>query len=245
MQYFYIDQPAEPGRSVVLDGQEARHMCLVVRRRVGDTVNLFDRDGARYRGVIAAREGATVTVRIDAADPPACGDVPSLVLCQALPKAKKMDWVIQKSVELGVDMIVPFSARRSIPAWNARTAALKRQHWQQVALAAVKQSGPRKVPMVEAVHGFTEVVRRDYGPCLRLVLWEQEGTRTLRDALAGVSPAAAMVIMIGPEGGLCAEEVALARQHGFLTVGLGARILRTETAPVAVLSIVQFVRGNL
>lgn len=244
MRRFYLDNPPVSA-TVTLTGEETRHIVRVLRLKRDDEIVLFDATGAAYSGLIAERTADAVTVRIIetfAADSP---DAPRVVLVQAVLKSQKMDLIVQKSTELGVSRIIPFFSSRCITRWDRDKAAHKQHHWQQIAISAVKQSGVRRVPVVDEAGNFEEALAGPFDGFLKVLLWEQEKTVGFGSLLAAHRPCTGIVFVVGPEGGFSDAEAEMARRHGFITAGLGATILRAETVPLAVLAIIGYETGTI
>ena len=244
MRRFYLESPpASP--IVTLTGDEARHIVRVLRLKRDEEIVLFDATGAAYSGLIAERTSEAVTVRIletYAADSPeAC----RVVLVQAVLKSQKMDFIVQKSTELGVSRIAPFFSSRCIPRWDSDKASQKQHHWQQIAIAAVKQSGVRRVPAVDQIGDFEEALAGSFDGYLKVLLWEQEKTVGFGSLLAARGPCSGIVFVVGPEGGFSEAEAELALRHGFVAAGLGKTVLRAETAPLTVLAIIGYETGSI
>jgi 16S rRNA (uracil1498-N3)-methyltransferase len=156
-----------------------------------------------------------------------------------------MDLIVQKCTELGVSRIMPFFSSRCIPRWDRDKAAHKQHHWQQIAISAVKQSGVRRVPVVDQAGSFEEALAGSFEGFLKVLLWEQEKAVGLGSLLAARSGLKNIVFVVGPEGGFSDAEADLARRHGFIAAGLGSTILRAETAPLAVLAIIGYEKGTI
>jgi 16S rRNA (uracil1498-N3)-methyltransferase len=169
---------------------------------------------------------------------------PDVTLIQALTKGDKLDMVVQKATELGVARVIPATSARSVPRLEAMRAIGRRTRWQKIAREAARQSGRPDVPEIEPVTALETAVASTHREALKLMLWEGAREHSLREVLPANRPSR-IVIAIGPEGGFAAEEVDAARASGFVTVGLGPRILRTETAALVALSILGFALGDL
>ena len=219
---------------------EARHIGKVLRLGVGDTIYLLDEEGSTYHAMITARDAKTVEVEIVEKIPPQKEPSMEIVLGQAIPKAQKMDLIVQKATELGVSSIIPFLSDRSVPLLDAERSLRKRMRWQKVAVEATKQCGRTIVPQVDAIIPFRGLLNRWDENSLKIMLWEDEKNNTLKDLLKTHQPSARVVILVGPEGGFSGQEVNMAREAGFHTVSLGKYILRTETAGMSLLSIVHY-----
>ncbi len=245
MRRFYIDAPRHPGSSVSLSGTEARHAVKVLRLAAGDGILLFDRLGGSYTGTIAGITAKEVTVRIDEKAEYAQRHIENeTIIYQAVLKSDNMDFVVQKCTELGVDRIQPFFSARCIPRWDDQKCAAKARRWKSIAVSAVKQSGVGKVPEIPRPADFMELVSSREQCPEKLIFWERERTNGLGKILSAIDTGR-ILFAVGPEGGFTDEEIQHACAAGFKRAGLGTGILRAETAPIAVLSILQYVRGGL
>jgi 16S rRNA (uracil1498-N3)-methyltransferase len=242
MRRFYLENSPTLD-SVLLNGDEARHIIRVLRLKRDDEIVLFDATGTAYSARIAERTADTVIVRITETFAAGSPDAPRIVLAQAVLKSQKMDLIVQKSTELGVSRIMPFFSSRCITRWDRDKAAQKQHHWQQIAISAVKQSGVRRVPVVDQAGSFEEALAGPFEGFLKVLLWEQEKAVGFGSLLAAHRPCAGIVFVVGPEGGFSDAEAELARRHGFIAAGLGATILRAETVPLAVLAIIGYETG--
>ena len=223
--------------------EQAHHVARVLRLAAGDALTLFNGDGAEYDAVIAAAGKNAVSVKVG--ERRACGRESRLeiVLGQALSSGERMDYTVQKAVELGVAAIHPLAAARSVVRLDAQRAAKRIEHWKSVAIAACEQCGRNRVPPVAPVATLGAWLAQDGASragSLRLLLSPGAEAR-LRDLPA---PGGAVVLLAGPEGGFTKDEDALARAGGYTPVRLGPRVLRTETAAVAALAAMQALWGD-
>jgi len=238
---FYIDGKASCGQTVLISDPEARHITKVLRLRATDQIMLFDRMGNEYRGIIIGTNRDGVSVAIKSVQLYAGGhNCPSIVVCQALLKLNAMELVIQKSVELGASRLIPFICRYSVPRWDKSKFIARKCRWNGIVTAALKQSGARPMPVLEDLKTLTEIVTSNYKNYLRIILCERERTRSMRAVLSAAGEISNVILIIGPEGGFSDDEIDCAQRHGFVTVGLGDRILRAETVALTVLSIIQY-----
>jgi 16S rRNA (uracil1498-N3)-methyltransferase len=216
------------GGELRIIGAELRHL-RTLRLAAGERLSVFDENGREHEAVldrVAAREARA---RIIAARQPRSESALDLVLAPALLKGHKMDLVVEKATELGVRRIAPLVTRYTV----GRGAPLDR--WRRIALAAAKQCGRTHLPVIDPPRPLAEHLRETW-PGLRIVAWEEE--RTL--AFADLPPTAgAAVIVLGPEGGLAADEIALARAAAFVTCSLFPRVLRAETAAIVAAALCQ------
>ena len=217
----------------------ARHVGQVLRMRAGELLTLFNGAGGEYDAVIEAVERRSVRVRIENYREVERESRLNLSLAQCVSKGERMDYTVQKAVELGVNAIVPLLSARSVVKLDGERWEKKLEHWRGIVVAACEQSGRTRVPHVH--------------PVQRLDAWLATATTGARlvlapgghHALKELAPAQDATLLVGPEGGLDDKEIAMAVHRGFTAIGLGPRVLRTETAGVAALSALQALWGDL
>lgn len=233
--------PLPPGRQVVLPDAVARHAVGVLRLREGDDVILFNGDGGECVGqLVKTGKGAEVVLKARCA--PARESPLEVTLAQGVSSGERMDYTLQKAVELGITRIQPVMMKRTVVRLDDDKRHKRRQHWQGVVIAACEQCGRNHLPEVAEILDFaawqaTPAVRAG----LRLLLDPEASTR-LRDLSAPVEP---VTLLAGPEGGFDPAERELARRLGFQPLSLGPRVLRTETAAIAALAAMQALWGDL
>lgn len=245
MARFFVDKKDIREDYITISGSEAHHIGTVLRLGINDEISLFDQVGTEYRGIIVEKSRRTICVKIKDKTPCEYEDSISIVLGQSLVKGKKMDIIVQKATELGAAVIIPFRSMRSIPRLDEQSATGKAAHWQKIAVEAAKQSGRLPAPQVEHVQAFRELIGRNFDGFLKIILWEKETERTLHAVLAQNPDPTSVLCLVGPEGGFTPEEVHSAMRHGFIPVSLGKAVLRTETASIALLAILQYEAGRL
>ncbi|MDO9515522.1 MAG: 16S rRNA (uracil(1498)-N(3))-methyltransferase [Syntrophales bacterium] len=240
----YHPQALSEGTPAELEEEYCAYLRDVLRLKEGDELTLFDGMGHEYRAVISGFAPTAVHLDVITKEDISLPET-RITLAQSLPKGSKMEFIIQKATELGVSRIVPFISSRSIPRLSGDRAAGKAARWRKVAVEASRQCGRGDVPEVSEIVSFNEMLRTADGDALRIILWEAEEQLGIREILTDERYAEAngFCIVIGPEGGFSWEEIEKARQSGFISVSLGRLILRTETAPLAVLSIIQYEKG--
>jgi len=226
----FVDTPLQAGAEFTLPPAAARH-AQVRRVQPGQMLCLFDGGGAEWpaevlkmgRSDVGVRVGAPVFVdrELDAA----------VTLALGMPANDRMDTLVEKATELGVARLQPLVCERSVLRLDGERALRKQVHWRGVAVAACEQSGRTRVPVVEPVRSFADWLASGRIDGQRLLLSPQPGARPLREAGAGP-----LCALSGPEGGLSAAEESAALAAGFVATGLGPRVLRAETAPLAVLA---------
>jgi 16S rRNA (uracil1498-N3)-methyltransferase len=223
-----------------LPPEAAHHALRVLRLRSGDELVVFDGLGGEYPGRVTE---TVPTLRLALADwHEVEREAPlALTLAQALPSGDKMDWVVQKAVELGVATIQPLQSKRSVVRLAGERAEKRRVHWQQVAVAACEQSGRNRLPTIAPVFDLPHYLAQPPGENeTRLMLLPHAG-----ESLSALPrPAGGVTLLIGPEGGFDVDEEATARAVGFRAVRLGLRVLRTETAGLAVLAAILALWGD-
>jgi 16S rRNA (uracil1498-N3)-methyltransferase len=242
MRRFAITPEAIVGGRVTFDAPQSRHLARVLRLRTGDTVVASDGAGHDY------------TVRLDAIGARVTGTVVSeattgtesplaITLVQGVPKGDKMETIVRAATELGVTGVRPALTARTVVRLGASAAAERAARWQRVAREAAKQCRRAVVPVVAAPAPLAECLPAARDSDLAVCLWE-DGGPPLATALAA-GPVRSAAVLIGPEGGLDATEVEAARRAGWQVVSLGSRVLRTETAGLAVIAILQSRFGDL
>jgi len=244
MSKFYIDKNNIFNNKVLISRDEARHIIKVLRYKIDDLITLFDSEGMTYECVIKAYENEEITAEIIEKIENENSKTTKIVLAQAVLKSKKMDSVIQKSTELGISRIIPFFSSRTIPKWNSDKCFDKAEHWRNIVKASVKQSGIRKMPCVDNIISYDEIISSNLN-MNKILLYEKERNVSFKKIINTITFPSDILIMVGPEGGFTIEEVSRAKQSGFLTTSIGKLILRAETVPIAILSILQYEAGNL
>ena len=218
----------------------AHHAIRVLRLKRGDEVRLFNGEGGEYEASIHRVDKDSVTVDIGRHHDIERESKVKVCLAQAITTGDKMDYTLQKAVELGVARIQPLLTNRAVVRLNQERAEKRLQHWQNVIVSACEQCGRNTVPQVAAILRFEEWVATTDPATMRLML-SPYAEQSLRDCLV---PTGEVSLVIGPEGGLNQEEVAFAQVKGFTSVRMGPRVLRTETAPLAALAAMQVLWGD-
>jgi 16S rRNA (uracil1498-N3)-methyltransferase len=204
---------------------------------------LTDPKGNDFRGRILRLSETEASILVFDAFPSPTESSSEIILLQALPEKERMELIIQKATELGVSAILPFQSERSISLKEREAKQKKAHRWQQIAVKAVQQSRRAKVPRVRECRSLQDVLGDCMGDGLKILLWEKKG-EALKDVLRQ-RHFQTIYVMVGPEGGFTEEEVRLAKEEGFIPVKLGQRILRTETAAIAMVAIFQYELGDL
>ena len=234
----HCDLRLGPGAQFALAPEAAQHVAKSLRLKAGDTIVVFDGRGGEYDAAIQRVEKDRVDVKVGGFRD---ADVEARLrvgLVQGLPEADKMDWIIQKAVELGVGWVQPVVCDRSVVRLSAERAAKREAHWRRVAIAACEQSGRNRIPEVRPTLGFQSWVAVP-ASAPRWVLMPGAEPLAAQD-----EPQGDVELLVGPEGGLSEREMDLALSQGGICVGLGPRVLRAETAPIAALAAIHALWGD-
>lgn len=245
---FYSPEKLRVGASIKLSDNAAIHATKVMRLNVGDTLKLFDGDGFDYICELLSVKKSEVIAKVEASESVNNESPLYITLLQGISSGDRMDYTIQKAVELGVAAIQPLSTERSMVKLTAERAEKRLEHWQNVVIAACEQSGRAKVPKVANPVNLTTWLRAN--------IYAGSGDEDFRHARILLNPIGAkqlsvlpkstqnIQLLIGAEGGLSQAEIELAINHGFQSVVLGPRILRTETAALTAIAALQTVLGD-
>lgn len=224
-----------------LPAAAANHLVRVLRLRAGAALVVFDGAGHEHHAEISRIDGSGVTVRIGNKFAGTPESLLHITLVQGISRGERMDWTLQKATELGVSAIAPVLTARSVVRLDDKHSAKKHDHWQGIVIGACEQSGRCMVPAVQPPATLRHYLGSRGKDGMRFVL-----SPTAPASLAGLSSLSSKVeLLIGPEGGLDDDEVMLAESAGFIPVRLGPRVLRTETASVVALSVLQALWGDL
>jgi 16S rRNA (uracil1498-N3)-methyltransferase len=242
MPRFYCPQPLHPGAIVDLPETVAHHLH-VVRQQPGDELVLFNGAGGQARArlvEIGKRRATAEVVAIEAVE----AELPCpITLAQGLPEGTKMDWIVEKAVELGVAAIVPLAARRSVVKLAGERADKRLAHWQAVVISASEQCGRNRLAEVAPLQDFNRWIAEP-APDVTRILLSPRADASLA-AWARVTPARASCLLVGPEGGWSAEEENAALASGAIALSMGPRVLRTETAGLAALAVLAAAWGGI
>lgn len=241
MPRFFVDQQPQDGM-LTLTGENAHHAGRVLRLRVGEPVTLCDGAGMDFDCTVEAVEKESVTCRVVSCHAADTEPKQSITLFMALPKGDKMEFIVQKAVELGVSRIVPYLSKNCVSRPDKTEKKVER--WRKIAAEAAKQCGRGRLPEVAAVVPVAEAITQAAESETALFFYENEKQTGLHDALAG-GVRDTVSLMVGPEGGFDPAEAKAAVDAGLRSVSLGTRILRCETAPIAALAAVLYAGGNM
>ncbi|MCL5105185.1 MAG: 16S rRNA (uracil(1498)-N(3))-methyltransferase [Armatimonadetes bacterium] len=237
---FFISPEQIDGSTAVLTGDPARQISKVLRLKEGDFICLLDGTGNEHDALISALSKDEVTARILGTN--ACSREPRLrvTLAVCLPKGDKLELIVQKCSELGISKYVIVNSERTVARPDSSKSADRLARWRRIAAEAAEQCGRAAAPEVEGIIEFSELAGEISSHQLALVAWEEESGVSLKSALQANQKAETVILIIGPEGGLTEEEVALAKSAGAISVSLGKRLMRVETAAVAASAVIMY-----
>lgn len=244
MPMFFVASEAIVPPTVRITGPLLRHLRQSLRLEPGETLMVTDERGTRYRAEIAEITSKALTARILETIPVPAKTNPSIVLAQSLLKGEKMDWVIQKATELGVERVMPVLATHSVVRPRAERIEHQRTRWQRIALEAAQQSERWSVPVIDEPNTIPQMLSASKTAVSKLLLAERSNNSSLTSVPLHAE-GGEVWLLIGPEGGWEDKEVAQSLQNGFVSVTMGPRILRAETAAIAAISILQSRLGGL
>ncbi|HWU69015.1 MAG TPA: 16S rRNA (uracil(1498)-N(3))-methyltransferase [Stenotrophobium sp.] len=236
----YIDLPLTEGAHIDLPEGPAHHLLQVLRLKVGEDFTLFNGKGGEYEAVITKIGRRNAQAWLVRYQEPQRESPLKVTLAQCVSKGERMDYTLQKAVELGVNGFVPLLSSRSVVKLNAERWDKKMEHWRGVITSACEQSGRTCVPQLEEVASLEDWLLQRHADELRLTL--APGAALSLPSLQ--APQRPVILLVGPEGGLSGAEMLGAQTAGFIPLGLGPRILRTETAGIAVLAAMQALWGD-
>lgn len=240
----YFPRKLEDSDHFELGKENLRYVKSVLRMKKDDRLMLFDGTGWECEAVIKRIATDAIAVEVIKRYTPRDRDI-FITLMQSLPKANKMDFIVQKATELGADRILSFQSARSVPRLSPEKTLTKVARWHSIAVEAARQCGRADIPGIDGIMSFEEALSQPVHENLNMIFWEEETGRGVREVLCdrrndgtkGIS------VIVGPEGGFTKEEVARAEDRGCVSVSLGRQVLKVETAALAILSIIQYEKG--
>jgi len=236
----YVNQVLGIGMEFTLPEDAFRHLVQALRMRPGEGFIAFNGQGGEYAASMLDVGKRAATARIDAFDAVDRESPLQLTLAQCVAKGDRMDYTVQKAVELGISRIVPLVSSRSVVRIDGDRWERKIEHWQGVIASACEQSGRTRLPLLDAPQNLNAWLDAAREPALELTL-DPKAMQTLRSLVKPVGP---VTLLVGPEGGLSDQEIEHAARSGFAGLRIGPRVLRTETAGVATLAAIQSVWGD-
>lgn len=236
---FYIESILEKNKKIKLTDELKNHIINVLRLKNGDYIRLFDSSSNEFISKLEVKGGEIYAIPFEKY---VTGSKPRLeiILCQSLPKLNKMDFVVQKSTELGVNKIIPVVAERSIQKYANLKSKLAR--WTKIAQESARQCERIDVPEIEPPVSLQEILKIDFGNAIKLI-FDHMAVTTLKNTLRTQCVQETVVILVGPEGGFEPSEIELAKECGFIPVRFWNNILRTETAGLIAVGIVRYEWG--
>lgn len=239
---FFVDFESIEGSTIVLDGESAQHISRSLRMTAGERIIVCDTKRNEYECVLERFSADSVTARIEDVRRSVSEPCYEAVVYQACPKSDKMDSIVQKAVELGACGIVAFMSERCIARYDAKDFEKKCARWQKIAKEAAKQSGRGCVPYVRWLPDLNSVISEINEKGNGFMCYEDESALTLKEYVLSEENKNSFYFIIGSEGGFSEKEALRCRENGIKTVGLGKRILRTETASGYVLACLSYER---
>ena len=239
----YVATPLASGATIELPEGPFRHLVQVLRMQAGEPLVLFDGRGGEYEAQLSSVAKRSATVSVGAQREADRESALDLTLVQGISKGERMDFTIQKAVELGVTRIAPVTTERCNVHLDSERQEKRLEHWRGVIVSACEQSGRTRIPILDPVLTLAAYLGTASGT-VRLVLDPQAG-ESLVVAVSTIDAAASIALIVGPEGGLSGAEIEQAGRNGVRGVRLGPRVLRTETAGLAALAVLQAARGDL
>ena len=235
---FFCPLPLQPHQALELPPELAHYALRVLRLKDGAAVILFDGRGGQYEAVLSI-QGKSAQAQVGAHHAVEAELAGTITLVQGLPSGDKMDWIVEKAVELGAHRLIPVAAQRSVVQLNPQRQAKRLQHWQRIAQSASEQCGRNRIMRIEAPLALEACLAslETAGPVL---LCHPEATQALSQALGAAND---ITLLVGPEGGWSPEEQQAALRQGAAPVRFGARVLRTETAGLALVAAVSALKG--
>ncbi len=237
-RFFVPKEMVKPGR-IVITGREAHHILDVMRLKKSDKVTTFDGSGREYVGIIKETDHRSLVVEIVETRVARQIDSVRITLVQALTKKEKIDYIIEKATELGVYRVVPVFTERAIPVWDDNKRRSHVDRWRKIAREASKQCGRSNIPEISEIEDFSSSVMKMSNEELRLIAVLSEETVPIARAISGLKPKS-IAIAIGPEGDFTAQETSIAKSAGFRPISLGARVLKSDTAGLAAVAILNY-----
>jgi len=245
MPTFFVTAESIAPPTIRITGQLLHHLRDSLRLRLGDELTLIDQSGTRYRTEVAQVTTKALEARILDQTTARPRTAPTLILAQAILKGEKMDWVIQKATELGVDHIVPVHTKHGVVKIQPERLNHQRARWERIALEAAQQSERWTLATIDVPTDLPHLFREQTYATTKIILSERSRDQSLTKVPLTTNTEQAILILIGPEGGWDVEELRLAGEAGFQAVTIGQRILRAETAAIAAVSILQSRLGEL
>jgi len=239
IQRFLCSPIKQNQNQVTLTGDTAHHLIRVLRLKIGDRLCVFDQSGYEWDAEIVAKKRQSVEVVLLNCHQPDVESPLQITLLQSISKSNRMDLVMQKATELGVHRIVPMLSKNTVVRLNAKNTPRKMSHWKKITIGASEQSGRVRLPEILEPQELNQDLLSQYKQGIGFFL-DTTGTENF-----SAGKATNITVAIGPEGGFSNDEKTMAKKSGYKIVKTGPRLLRTETAPIMALSILQYLYGDL
>lgn len=240
MSRFYVSPDSVKGDKIHVSKEESHHIIGVMRLGENDSVTVFDGTGREYSGRIESIKNKNVIIAVDKVSISAAKSPVRISLAQAMPKKDKMDYIVQKATELDAKEIIPLESERTVVRATKEQAAHKKDRWHKIVIEAAKQCGRNDLPDISQVQPFDDLLKkfRQYDgvimPCL------SEKTIPLKSALSRIKSPKKLLLLIGPEGDFTPGEIERAEENGALLVSLGEIVLKSDTAAIAALAMLNY-----
>jgi 16S rRNA (uracil1498-N3)-methyltransferase len=244
MRRFFLDREMILSDKPTLTGPDVKHIRTVLRLKPGEEIFLFDGKGSEYRARIIDSTPKTIILSVLERFPSISESPVEITIGQGLLKAKKMDRIVRQVTELGIYALIPLLAKRSVPRPRPERWAEKEQRWETIAQESLKQCGRSQMPCLEPPTSFKELVAVSRTHDLKIIFHEGNPGEESNLYLNDPRDVRSVLALIGPEGGFTPNEVQMALEGGFVCVSLGPRILKADTAVVAVCAVLQYAFGD-
>ena len=245
MPVFFIHSKQIIGGVLQLTGPLVRHVGGALRQQIGDRIFVIDEQKIGYDVQLLEVTPKRIVGKVLQEKRKTPVSPLSITLGQAILKSKKMDWILQKATELGVSRIVPLVTERTVVAPRPERVEIQHHRWEEILKEAAQQAGRWEIPQLDFPTDFSRLIKESPNFDFSLLPWEGEEKKGLREVLQSNLQGPKILVLIGPEGGFSDHEVALAKEHHFIPVSLGWRILRAETACLATLAMLQYEIGDM
>jgi len=243
MRRFFADSSDINDSAAIITGSDANHIRNVLRLKPGDNIRLFDGSGFEYDAVITALSPGTVELSVSSKFYSSTESPVQITIAQALLKEKKMDVLIRQVTELGIKQWIPFIAARSVPRPDKERLNLRTERWKKIAKESLKQCRRNQIPDIAETASFEDMLNIGKDSDVKIIFWENENIPF--SLFPDKMDYQKIFAVLGPEGGFTRDEVDAAKECGFVTGGLGPRILRAETAAVTACSLLQYIFGDM
>jgi 16S rRNA (uracil1498-N3)-methyltransferase len=245
MRRFFCPQELEVGNSAVISGSDAIHICKVLRLKIDDVIAVFDGRGHAFECRIQTVSPEAVSVMVETFLASKREFLVKITFAQAMLKSKKMDALVRQATELGISRWVPFFSERSVPTPDKKRMAARVERWNKISREALKHCGRDIFMKVFPPLSMEEMLKQGESCDRKIIFWECESGKAVASRPGLADQVKSLMVVVGPEGGFSAREVELATSLGYVTMSLGPRILKAETAAVAAAVLMQYRFGDM